>query len=175
MYAATADEKLGWLTKIGKAVGGGHGAERLSVEKAYAELILGGEAKAGGAPGGARGGASSSSSPAWALVALGARLMQNGQPDEATGALEKASAAVGDDNKTAGAYVCSQYLLGKLLSSKGNHVEASVHLRNAALGAPPACSQIIKLQVRNASPHDLAPISSRSRAGLHAASMQSPG
>ncbi len=144
VYAASADEKLGWLNKLGKAVGGGHGADRQSVEKTYHELILTGEAKASG-----REGAPSGASPAWALVAQGARALQAGNADEARGVLEKASAAVGvgDANKMAGAYVCSQYLLGKLLSSKGQHAEAAVHLRNAAQGAPAACSQIIKLQL----------------------------
>ena len=134
VYAATAEEKLGWLTAIGRAVGGGHGAKRIKVESAYADFLLGGE------------GGGQSGTP-WSMVARGAQLAQSGGADEARLVLEKASAAAGGDASTSGVVVCAQYLLGKLIASKGMHAEATAHLRNAASGAPPTCAQIVQLQL----------------------------
>jgi tetratricopeptide (TPR) repeat protein len=142
VYADSPEEKLGWLQAIGRAVGGGHGAERQPVEKAYAELILGGESEASAAT--ARG-EGAGGATGWALIAQGARLVKAGSADEARLVLEKAGAA-SRENTASGVYVCSQYLLGKLLQTKGFHVEATSYLRNAAASAPPSCNQIIRLQ-----------------------------
>ena len=170
VYADSAEEKLGWLRAIGKAVGGGHGlTSRTTVEKAYHDLVVGAEAPAGkqadasSSPGGgADGGGGSSSSlggggaasggaptvlTGWAQVAQGQRLYRAGnRHDEARMLLEKASASVGT-NKASGVYVYAQYLLGKLLASKGMHAEAAAYMRRSADHAPTSCAQIIKLQL----------------------------
>ena len=141
VYAASPEDKLGWLQKLGKVVGCGHGAEnRVGVEKAYADLILGGESAA------ASDADPNAPAAAWALIAKGARLVaETGKADEARVVLERAAASA-TGNAASGVYVCSQYLLGKLLASKGMHAEAAAHLSKAAESAPQSCAQIIRLQ-----------------------------
>ena len=161
VYADTPEQKLGWLHALGKALGGGHGAARLTVEKAFASQILAGEAAtegsassrasasspgSPGSPGTDRaGGAGSSVDAAWALVAQGARQMQDGTIDQARVLLSRAIDR--SDGSLSSVAVAAHGLLGKMLVSKQMYREAAEHYSAAAEGAPDSCVQHVRLQL----------------------------
>ena len=151
VYAESAEEKLQWLTHLSKAVGGGKKRQRLTAEKAFASQLTAAEKAV--VEGGTAGSSADGAKGGWAMVVQAMKLAKKGGADADEARSLLARAVDRSEGPASGVAVMSHALLGKLLSAKGSHREASGHFEKAVHGAPRTCEQHLKLQLAWSSWH----------------------